>query len=105
MWHEWNVNANDTMMTLFNLFTNLVTSCLACALHMCMHGACALIKDGAPKYLSGLACMQADSNSGKLTVSHFLVLNTQNANGNMPHLFHKMRTPHSILHGLVNNKR
>ena len=53
-----------------------------------MHGAHALIKYGMPKYLSCLACMQADLNLGKLTASHFQVQNTQNANENMPNMFH-----------------
>ena len=35
VWHEWNTNANDIMMTCFALYMNIVTSCLACA--MCMH--------------------------------------------------------------------
>ena len=53
---------------------------MACMSHTCMHGACAPIKYGMPKYPTGLACTQADSNLGKLTASHFQVLNTQNAN-------------------------
>ena len=32
--------------------------------------------------------MQADLNLGKLTTSHFQVLITQNANGNMPNMIH-----------------
>ena len=52
-----------------------------------MHGAQALFKYGAPKYLSGLTCTQADSNLGKLTTSHFWVLNTQSANKTMPNMF------------------
>ena len=36
MWHEWNVNAADIMMTWFALYVNLVMSCLACAMHPCM---------------------------------------------------------------------
>ena len=76
MWHKWNVNADDVMMMWFALFANLVMSHLACASCMCMHGAWALYKYGASKYPSGLACMQADSNIGKITASHFQVLNT-----------------------------
>ena len=53
---------------------------------MHMHGACALNKYGMSKYLSGLPCMQADSNSGKITASHSWVLNTKNANKNMPNM-------------------
>ena len=87
MWHECNANADDIMMTLFTLFATLVMSCLACMLHTHMHGACALIKNGMSKYLSGLACMQAILNLGKLTTSHIQVLNTQNANRNMPNIF------------------
>ena len=48
MGHEWNASTNDVIVTWFALFANLVTSCQACTLHMCMHGACALIKDGVP---------------------------------------------------------
>ena len=77
-WHEWNTNADDVMMTWFALFKNLVTSCLACMSCMHMHGVHALIKNGVPKYLSGLACTQANSNLGKLTTSHFWILDTQN---------------------------
>ena len=40
--------------------------------HVHMHGACALYKYDMSKYLSGLACMQADSNLGKLTTSHIM---------------------------------
>ena len=78
------MNANDIMMTWFALFVNLVMSHLACTLCACMHGTHALNKYGASKYLSGLACMQADLNLGKLTASHFQVLDTQNENENMP---------------------
>ena len=48
-----------------------------------MAHAC-LYKYGASKYLSGLACMQADSNLEKITASCFQVLNAQNTNKNMP---------------------
>ena len=84
MWHEWNVKANDIMMTWFTFYANLVMSCLACMMCACMHGACPLHKYGASKYPSGLVCMQADSNLEKITTSHSWVLNTQNANENMP---------------------
>ena len=80
MWHKWNANIDDIMMTWFTLFANLVTSCLACAMSAYMHGTCALNKYGASKYWSGLACTQPDSNLGKITTSHFQVLNAQNAN-------------------------
>ena len=43
--------------------------------------------DSAPKYPSGLACMQPNLNLGKLTASHFQVLNTQNENKNMSNMF------------------
>ena len=85
-WHEWNMNANDIMMTWFALFVNLVMSHLTCVLHVCMHGTCTLNKYGVPKYLSDLVSMQADSNLGKLTASHFGVLNTCNANKNIPNM-------------------
>ena len=77
-WHEWNAKADDIMMTWFTLFVSLVMSHLACTLCAHVHGTCALIKNGVPKYLSGLVCTQADSNLGKLTTSHSWVLNTQN---------------------------
>ena len=64
----------------------LVTSHLACASHACMYGTCPLCKNSVSKYLSGLACMQANLNLGKITASHFQVLNTQNANENMPNM-------------------
>ena len=85
-WHKWNVNANDVMVTWFASYASLVTSHLACMMHMHIHGICALHKYGISKYPSGLACMQADSNLGKITASHFWVLNTQNANENMPNM-------------------
>ena len=53
----------------------------------CMHGTCALSKNGAPKYPSGLTFTQANSNLGKIIASHFQVQNTQNANENMPNMF------------------
>ena len=68
-----------------------MVSCLVCALCMHMHGTGALniymvcvSKYGVSKYVSGLACTQADSNLGKITTPHFQVLNAQNANKNMP---------------------
>ena len=73
-WHVWNTNTNDIMMTWFTLFLSFAH----------MHGACALYKYVASKYLSGLACMQAVLNLGKLSASYFWVLNTQNANENIP---------------------
>ena len=51
-----------------------------------MHGTHALYKYGMSKYLSGLVCMQANLNLGKLTASHLQVLNTQNANKNIPNM-------------------
>ena len=56
MWHEWNVNANDVMMTWFAFFANPVMSQLAYAMHMHVHGAHAPNKYGTSKYLSSLAC-------------------------------------------------
>ena len=70
------MNTNDIMMMWFTLFVNLVTSHLACALHALVHGAHALYKYDMSKYLSGLACLQADLNIEKITASHFHVLNT-----------------------------
>ena len=42
-------NANDNMMMWFALLVNLLTSCLACVTHVCMHGTCALNKYGMSK--------------------------------------------------------
>ena len=85
-WHEWNMNANGVTMMWFALYVNLVTSCLACMTHMPMHGTHALHRTSVSKYLSGLACTQADPNLAKITAPHFQVLNTQNANQNMPNM-------------------
>ena len=49
---------------------------------MHVHCACGLNKYGTSKYPSGLTFMQAESNFGKISASHFQVLNTQNANAN-----------------------
>ena len=120
-WHEWNASADDIMMTWFTLFVNLVTSCLACVMHACMYGIHALNKHGTSKSLSGLACMQVNSNLEKITASHFQVLNTKNANKNMPNMIpiaylnenfmdcNKMwhgvnESPHSSLLVLLHNK-
>ena len=70
-WHEWNVNAGDVMVTWFTSYANLVMPCWACALHVCMHGACAISIMGGPKYSNGLMDMQAHLNLRKLTASHF----------------------------------
>ena len=86
-WHEWNANAGDVMVTWFASYANLVMSHWACTLCVHMHGTCATIRNSVSKYPSGLAGMQADSNLGNLTASHFWVLNTQNANENMPNMF------------------
>ena len=87
MWHEWDMNTSDVMVSWFAIFANLVMTHLACLLCAHVHGACALNKNGRHKYPSGLAFTQADLNLGKLTASHFWVLNTQNANENMPNMF------------------
>ena len=87
MWHKWNGNAGDIMVTWFASYANLVTSCWACASHERMHGAHAIIKMNASKYLNGLTGTPADSNLGKLAASHFEALLTQNANENMPNMF------------------
>ena len=55
--------------------------------HMCMHGTHALSEMGMLKYSNGLVGMQANLNLRKLTVSHFWVLITQNANKNIPNMF------------------
>ena len=65
---------------------NQVTSCLACAVCMHMHGTHAINEYGASKFLSGLVCMQANSNLEKITTSHFWVQNTQTANENIPNM-------------------
>ena len=53
-------------------------------MHAHVHGAHALCRTSMSKYLSGLVCTQAEPNLPKITASHFQVLNTQNANQNMP---------------------
>ena len=74
------MNANDSMMTWCALYANLVTSHLACTMNTHMHGACALCRNSVSKYLSGLACTQANPNLAEITAPHFQVLNSQNAN-------------------------
>ena len=86
MWHKWNVNSDDIMMTWFALYANLVMSHLACVTHVLMHGAYVLCKNSASKYSSSLVCMQPNSNFSKITASHSQVLNSQNANANMPNM-------------------
>ena len=86
-WHEWNANDGDVMVTWFTYDANLVTSRWACAPHAREHGARAMNKMGASKYLNGLAGTPADQNLRKITASHFKVLITQNANENMPDMF------------------
>ena len=87
MWHEWNVNAGDVMVTWFASYANHVTSRWACMSHAHMHGTHAIIKMGMTKYLNGMTGTPADSNLRKLTASHFKALITQNANKNMPNMF------------------
>ena len=70
MWREWNANTGDIMVMWFTSYVNLVTSRWACALHVCMHGAHAIIKMGMSKYSNGLTGMPANSNLTKLTASH-----------------------------------
>ena len=79
-WHEWNVNADDVMMMWFTLYANLVTSHLAYAMCMHMHGTHTLYRNSKYKYLSDLACMQAISNLMKITAAYFQVLSTQSVN-------------------------
>ena len=86
MWHERNENTADIMIMWFALFANLVTSHLACASCMDMDGTHALYKYGMSKYPSGPAHMQANSHLGKLTASHFWVLNTHIANESKPNM-------------------
>ena len=85
-WHEWNTNANDIMMTWFGIYANLVMLCLACKTCAHVNGTCALCRNSMSMYSSSLECMQADPNLVKITASHFWVLNTQNANYNMPNM-------------------
>ena len=85
-WHEWNANTNDIMMTWFTLYLNPSDLCQACATCACKHGAHALTNMGVSNYSSGLACVQADPNLAKTTISHFWVLNSQNGNRNMPNM-------------------
>ena len=68
------------------IYANLVTSHLACTMHVNVHGTCAPCRTSTSKYSSGLACMQVDPNLAKITTSHSWVLNTQNTNQNMPHM-------------------
>ena len=65
MWHEWNANAGDVMMTWSTLYANLVTSHLACTMCAHMHGAHALNKYAMSKNLSGLACMKLTQSKRK----------------------------------------
>ena len=87
MWHEWNANAGDVMVTWFAHDVNLVMSRWACTSHTREHGAHAINKMGASKYPNGLMGTPANWNLGKLTASHFKALITQNANENMPDMF------------------
>ena len=64
----------------------LLMLCLACTTCMHMYGVHALNISGTSKYSCDLACMQADMILVKITASHFQVLNTQNANQNMPNM-------------------
>ena len=43
MWHKWNVNAGDIMVTWFESYVNLVTTRWACQRATRMHGAHAII--------------------------------------------------------------
>ena len=85
-WHEWNVKADDVMMMWFASYANQVMSQQAYTTCMCMYGTHALCRNSMSKYLNDLVCMQADLNLEKITSSHFQVLNTQNANENMPNM-------------------
>ena len=87
MWHKWNMNAGDVMVTWFASYVNLVMSQWVYASCVRMHGACAIIKMGTSKYSNSLTVTPADLNLRKLTTSHFNVLITQNANENMPNMF------------------
>ena len=87
LWHKWNANDGDVMVMWFTSYVNLVTSQWAYTSHACVPGTCALSKMGTHKYSNGLMGMPADLNLRKLTVSHFNVLITQNANENMPNMF------------------
>ena len=82
---QMDANTKD-VMTWFALSVNLVMSGLACMMCSHVHGTHALNKYGASKNLSGLACMQANSNLEKITAPHFQVLKAQNANENMPNM-------------------
>ena len=84
---KWNLNADDLMMTWFTLYMQtLVTSYMACVMHVHVHGTHALCKTSTSKYLSGMECVQANLNLAKITVSHIWVLNTQNTNQNMSNM-------------------
>ena len=56
-------------------------------LHVCVHGAHAIIKMGTLKYSNGLTGMPASSNLRNLTTSRYIVLIPKNANEKMPNMF------------------
>ena len=61
------MNTGDVMVMWLTSYVNLVVSHWACTSHAHMHGAHAIIRNGAPKYPSSLAGMQAKLNFGKIT--------------------------------------
>ena len=69
-WHEWNMNDNDVMMMWLTSYTN------PSDVHVHMHDTHALCKNSTSKYMSGLACMQANVNIEKTMASHFQELKT-----------------------------
>ena len=93
--HQWHhatlflrgTNGTQMLVTWFASYANLVMSQWACTSCAHVHGARALLKMGASKYLNGLTGTPADLNLTKLTTSHFNALITQNANKNMPNMF------------------
>ena len=77
---------DDVMMTWFASYAN--PSDVTLGMHdACIHawGTCSML-NSMIKYLSGLACMQANLNLERITASHSWVLITQNANENMPNM-------------------
>ena len=67
MWHEWNVNCDDIMMTWFAY--NAIFSDIMSRTHSIVILAQLSNQVG--------QCAQADPHLAKITASHFQVLNTQ----------------------------
>ena len=103
MWHAWNTNANDIMMTWFTIFANLVRHHIWHVHHVCacMHGTCALDILPCLVCLSGLACTQANSDLenalGTKYQMHAKHVNENLMDCNENLVWDRMRTPGSSL--------